>query len=111
MTDRPTTEEARRVLWNLVHNSGIVHDAEPPGISYMTIQVDPDDWRAAEAAALPPEQGEPRPADPLDVPTLAEAIRLWYVKYGRNPVTGNYDQPQPAFIAHEYARLRDREGE
>jgi hypothetical protein len=42
----------------------------------------------------------------IDLPTLAEAIRLWYVKTGRNPVTKNWDQPQAGWLIAEYVRLR-----
>lgn len=31
--------------------SGVVHGAEPPGIDYVTIQVDPKTWEAVKRAA------------------------------------------------------------
>jgi hypothetical protein len=50
------------------------------------------------------------PAEPeapdIDLWTLAEAIRLWYAEVGRNPVTGNYDQPRAAWLIRKYGELR-----
>ena len=43
--------------------------------------------------------------EPIDLPTLAEAIRLWYVETGRNPVTGNWDQPQAGWLIAKYDAL------
>jgi hypothetical protein len=52
-----------------------------------------------------PEAVGPREPD-IDLPTLAEAIRLWYVETGRNPVTKNWDQPQAGWLIAKYGALR-----
>lgn len=38
--------------------SGVVHEAEPPGIDYVTIQVDPATWEAVKQAAAAPAASE-----------------------------------------------------
>ena len=90
-SDTPrTAEEAMRLAYP-IGTSGTERSAFMRG------------WQARGLTTI--QEAEAAQPVPLDVRLLAEAIRLWYVKHGPNPATGSYDQPQPGFVAAEYARL------